>query len=80
MPKQSEATKVVLNIIEQVKKSRELADKHPGIPLMQQEVSRAQAAAQLRRMTPEERTRFLAEKGQDAVLAMLPGRVGSDEP
>ena len=78
MPKQSEATRVVLNIIEGIKRNRARADKHPGIPLMQEEVTRAQAAARLKRMTPEERTRFLAEKGQSAVLEMLPGRLGPE--
>ena len=69
MPKKSEFTEAVQDVVQEWKKAHERPT--TGIPLGQERVSKQTARARLAKMSPLERQALVDRVGIDAVMEML---------
>jgi hypothetical protein len=76
MARQSDFTKAVLNIQNEVGRLQTNVKRKGVVPFMQEEVSNKTARDRFQRMSPEERLSFMEQTGPMEIMKML--RVGTN--
>ena len=69
--KRSEFTEVVLGLKDEIKGVRHKAEKSPGIPFMQESLSKRDSKNRVQAMSPQEREKFIKDNGIDETIRIL---------